>query len=81
MPKVGQYVLAMELTGCMFPGSLCHTWIETDGSNLFVVGLRTSYLVLINTLCGIADGAEPLTIYIVGVSYVLTSSQDGQLSL
>ena len=53
----------------MFPGSSCHTWIETDGSNWFIVGLRMSYLVLINTLWGITDGAEPVTIYIVGVSY------------
>ena len=60
--------------GCMFPGSSCCTWIETNGSNLFVVGLRLSYLVLINMPFGITDGAEPLTIYIDGVSYFLTSS-------
>ena len=76
----------------MFPGSSCHTWIETDGSNLFVVGLRLSYLIspsylagrhagqaqsaklLINTPFCITDGAEPLTIYIAGVSYFLASS-------
>ena len=32
---VGKYVIqALEIHGCKFPGSLCHTWTMTNGNAL-----------------------------------------------
>ena len=43
--------------GCMFPGSSCRTWIETDGSNLiWCSARRLSYHVLPSYLAGRSAG-------------------------
>ena len=31
-----EQVLISKLYGCMFPGSPCHTWTETDGNILYL---------------------------------------------